>query len=47
MDAWFDVCTAPAGRSLTFAFIDMCIELAEATACLILAWIVWREGANR
>lgn len=47
MDAWFDVCTSPAGQPLTFALIGMCVELAESAACLILAWIVWHEGANR
>lgn len=49
-DAWFDVCTAPAGRPLTFALIDMCVELAEAAACLVLAIAVWRdtpEGMSR
>ena len=47
MDAWFDVCTSPAGQPLMFALADMCVELAEAAACLILAWIVWDEGASR
>jgi hypothetical protein len=49
-DAWFDVCTAAAGRPLTLALIDMCIELAEAAACLALAIAVWRdtpEGTSR
>jgi hypothetical protein len=49
-DAWFDVCTAAAGRPLAFALIDMCVELAEAAACLALAIAVWRdtpEGASR
>jgi hypothetical protein len=47
MDAWLDVCTSPAGQPLMFALADMCVELAEAAACLILAWIVWDEGASR
>jgi hypothetical protein len=49
-DAWFDVCTAAAGRPLTLALIDMCVELAEAAACLALAIAVWRdtpEGTSR
>lgn len=41
-DAWFDVCTAPAGRPLALALADMCVELAEAGACLALAFAVWR-----
>jgi hypothetical protein len=43
-DAWFDVCTAAAGRPLTLALVDMCVELAEAAACLALAIAVWREA---
>jgi hypothetical protein len=46
-DAWFDVCTAPAGRPLVLALIDMCVELAEAAACLALAAAVWRDPAGR
>jgi hypothetical protein len=41
-DAWFDVCTAPAGRPLALALADMCVELAEAAACLALACAIWR-----
>jgi hypothetical protein len=47
---WFDVCTAASGRSLMFALIDMCIEIGEAAACLVLGWLVWRDprgGDNR
>jgi hypothetical protein len=46
-DAWFDVCTAPAGRPLAFALIGMCVELAEAAACLALAVAVWRDTPAR
>lgn len=46
MDAWFDVCTSPAGRPFEFAVIDMCVELAEAAACLVLAWLVWRDAES-
>jgi hypothetical protein len=44
-DAWFDVCTAPAGRPLALALADMCVELAEAAACLALACAIWRNPA--
>jgi hypothetical protein len=47
VDAWFDVCTSPGGRPLAFALIDMAVELAEAAACVALAWIVWRDGVTR
>ena len=43
-DAWFDVCTAPAGRPLALALADTCVELAEAAACLALAYALWREA---
>jgi hypothetical protein len=43
-DAWFDVCTAPAGRPLAVALADTCVELAEAAACLALAFAIWREA---
>ncbi|MGH3253290.1 MAG: hypothetical protein ACRDOI_44705 [Trebonia sp.] len=46
-DAWFDVCTSPAGRPLAFALLDMCLEVGEAAACLALAWAVWRDGPGR
>lgn len=46
-DAWFDVCTSAPGRSLAFALLDMCIELAEAAACMILAWAVWKDAPVR
>jgi hypothetical protein len=42
-DAWFDVCTAPAGRPLALALADTCVELAEAAACLALAYAIWRD----
>jgi hypothetical protein len=45
VDAWFDVCTAPAGRPLAMALTDMCIEVAEAAACLALAAAVWHATA--
>jgi hypothetical protein len=43
-DAWFDVCLAPAGAPLTWALVDMCVELAEASACVALAIAVWRDA---
>ena len=46
-DAWFDVCTSAPGRPLAFALIDMCIELGEAVACMILAWAVWQDASGR
>jgi hypothetical protein len=42
-DAWFDVCTAPAGSPLGWAMTDMCVEIAEAAACVTLAVAVWRD----
>jgi hypothetical protein len=45
-DAWFDVCTSAAGQSQVFALIDMVIELAEAAACLAIAWLVWRSASG-
>jgi hypothetical protein len=47
VDAWFDVCTSPPGRPLSFALVDMCVELGEAAACLLVAWIVWHDEARR
>jgi hypothetical protein len=47
MDAWFDVCTSAAGRPMAFALIDMCVEVGEAAACLLLAWAVWRDASRR
>jgi len=44
MDAWFDVCTAPAGGPLAMALGDMCIEVAEAAGCLAVAVVVWRSS---
>lgn len=41
-DAWFDVCTAPAGGPLAMALADMGIEVAEAFGCLALTAAVWR-----
>jgi hypothetical protein len=42
-DAWFDVCTAAAGRPLALALADMGIEVGEAACCVLLAWAVWRD----
>jgi hypothetical protein len=42
VDAWFDVCTAPAGGPLAMALADMCVEVAEAAGCLALTVAVWR-----
>jgi len=47
VDAWFDVCTSPAGQPFFFALAGMCVELAEAAACLVLAWLVWRDTEGR
>ena len=44
MDGWFDVCTAPAGQSFAFALIDLCVEIGEAVACLMLGLAIWREA---
>lgn len=44
VDAWFDVCTAPAGGPLLTALADMCVEVAEAAGCLALAVVVWRTA---
>src|ERR1700722_6977627 len=46
VDAWFDVCTAPAGRPLAMALADMCVEVAEAAGCLALTVAVWRTPAE-
>ena len=45
VDAWFDVCTAPAGRPLAMALADMVVEVAEAAGCLALTAAVWRTPA--
>jgi hypothetical protein len=45
VDAWLDVCTAPAGRPLAMALGDMCVEVAEAAGCLALTVAVWRTSA--
>jgi hypothetical protein len=47
MDGWLDVCTASSGRSLTFALIDMVIEVGEAVACLVVGWTIWRDACVR
>ena len=47
MDGWFDVCTSPSGRPLAFAFVDLCVEAGEAAACLMLAWMIWRDASAR
>jgi hypothetical protein len=44
MDGWFDVCTAPSGQSFVFALIDLCVEIGEAAACLMLGWAIWRDA---
>jgi hypothetical protein len=41
VDAWFDVCTAAPGGPLAVALADMCVEVAEAAACLVLVAAVW------
>jgi len=46
VDAWFDVCTAPAGRPLAMALADMVVEVAEAAGCLALTAAVWRTPAE-
>ncbi len=46
MDGWFDVCTAPAGRALAFALLDLCVEIGEAVACLMLGRAIWRDGRD-
>jgi hypothetical protein len=46
VDAWFDVCTAPAGGPLVLALADMGVEVAEAACCLALAVAVWRTPAR-
>ena len=45
VDAWFDDCTAPAGRPLAMALADMVVEVAEAAGCLALTAAVWRTPA--
>jgi hypothetical protein len=45
MDGWFDVCTSAPGRPLAFALVDLCVEAGEAAACLMLAWIIWRDAS--
>jgi hypothetical protein len=42
-DAWFDVCTAPAGRPLMVSLAGMCVEIGEAAACILLAVAIWRD----
>lgn len=44
-DAWFDVCTAPAGAPVTWAAIDAGVEVAEAVVCVALTIAVWHYGA--
>jgi hypothetical protein len=44
MDGWFDVCTAPAGQSFAFALADLCVEIGEAVACLMLGRAIWRDA---
>lgn len=42
VDAWFDVCTAPAGSPLVMALADMCVEVSIAAGCLALTAAVWQ-----
>jgi hypothetical protein len=44
-DAWFDVCTSPAGRPLALAIMDMIIEAGVAATCLLLPRMA-RPAAN-
>jgi hypothetical protein len=46
-DAWFDVCTSPAGRSLTVALLDMTVEVGIAATCLLLPRMAGRPGHSR
>lgn len=46
-DAWFEVCTAPAGGPLVMALADMCVEVAEAAGCLALMAAVWHASPCR
>jgi hypothetical protein len=43
-DAWFDVCTAPAGSPMLWALADAGVEVGEALGCLLLAVAIWRAG---
>jgi hypothetical protein len=45
VDAWFDVCTAPAGSPLVMALADMCVEISVAAGCLALTAAVWQSTA--
>jgi hypothetical protein len=45
-DAWFDVCTAPAGGPLVLALAGMGAEVAEAAGCLALTAAVWRAAPS-
>lgn len=45
-DAWSDVCTAPAGRPLAWAIAGVGVEVAEAAACLALAFAVWHDASR-
>jgi hypothetical protein len=42
VDAWLDVCTAPAGGPLATALASMCVEVAEAAGCVALTAAAWR-----
>lgn len=46
-DAWFDVCTAPAGWPLAWAAAEACGEVAAAAGCLLVAWLIWRDEPGR
>lgn len=45
VDAWFDVCTAPAGSPFVMALGGMCVEISVAAGCLALTAAVWRSTA--
>ena len=46
VDAWFDVCTAPAGSPFVMALADMCGEILVAAGCLALTAAVWRSTSH-
>ena len=46
-DAWFDVCTSPAGRALAMALMDMTVETGVAVTCLLLPRMARPHAAAR
>ena len=46
-DAWFDVCTSPAGRPLAMALMDMTVETGVAVTCLLLPRMARPHAAAR